>query len=127
MHIVGAKIVNIVGQEVLCKKVDFNYDFLYNKNRILRPHNKKERQLVTASWEQAFSLVVKALGQIKDAYGGNSIAVLASPLLTNEEQYLVQRFARLALGTNNLSSTRSIKLSPQNKLLNLKILGMLIT
>lgn len=115
MHIVGDKIVNIVGQEVLCKKGGFNYDFLYNKNRILRPHIKKERQLVTASWEQAFSLVVKALGQIKDAYGGNSIAVLASPLLTNEEQYLVQRFARLALGTNNLSSTRSIKLAPQKQ------------
>ena len=55
-----------------------------------------------ASWEEALDLVAGRLSKIKEKYGADSIGVLSSAKFTNEENYLVQKFARAVIGTNNV-------------------------
>ena len=55
-----------------------------------------------ASWDEALDLVAKRLGEIKIQHGPDSIAVFSSARVTNEENYLAQKFTRAVLGTNNV-------------------------
>jgi len=57
---------------------------------------------VEAEWEDALKLVAKNLKAAKKNSGPDSIAVLASARITNEENYLIQKFTRAAVGTNNI-------------------------
>lgn len=55
-----------------------------------------------ASWDEALNLVASRLKEIKTAYGPDSIGILSSAKCTNEENYLMMKFARAVLGTNNI-------------------------
>ncbi|MCK4443962.1 MAG: formate dehydrogenase subunit alpha, partial [Thermoplasmata archaeon] len=54
------------------------------------------------SWDEALSFVAEKLSKIKEESGPDSLAVLASAKCTNEENYVIQKFARAVLGTNNV-------------------------
>ena len=54
------------------------------------------------SWDEALDYTVSKLKSIKESDGGDAIAFLASAKVTNEENYLFQKFARAAVGTNNV-------------------------
>ena len=54
------------------------------------------------SWEEALDFTASRLRQIRDENGSDSVAFLTSAKVTNEENYLVQKFARAAVGTNNV-------------------------
>ncbi|MCL0079335.1 molybdopterin-dependent oxidoreductase [Dehalococcoidia bacterium] len=56
------------------------------------------------SWEEALDVAASRLRQIKATYGPDSLAVLGSSKCTNEENYLLQKFARAVLGTNNIDN-----------------------
>src|SRR6202044_940897 len=45
--------------------------------------------------------------ELRDARGGKSIGVIGSNRTTNEESYLLQKFARTVLGTNNIDHHRT--------------------
>jgi len=109
LNVLGDKIVEVtspVGSPVnngnLCKKGAFNPTSLHNLKRLRTPLVKRNGDLVEASWEEAIALAGKGLKQISERSGGDRLAVLSSPQLTNEENYLVQKMARAALGTNNI-------------------------
>jgi predicted molibdopterin-dependent oxidoreductase YjgC len=55
-----------------------------------------------ASWNEAMDLVAEKLGAIKAEHGPDSIGVLTSAKCTNEENYLLQKFTRAVIGTNNV-------------------------
>ena len=55
-----------------------------------------------AGWDEALDLVARRLGEIREASGPESIGVLTSARITNEENYLAQKFARAVLKTNNV-------------------------
>ena len=63
---------------------------------------RKDGRLVPATWDEALDRTVLALQQVKDTYGADAIGVLASAKCTNEENYLLQKFARAVIGTNNI-------------------------
>jgi len=107
----GDKIVTVtspvnspVNNGNLCKKGAFNPISLGNLKRLQTPLIKQNGELVEASWEKAIALASEGLRQIRDNSGGERLAVLSSPQLTNEENYLAQKLARAALGTNNIGS-----------------------
>ena len=109
LNILGDKIVEVtspVGSPVnngnLCKKGAFNPTSLHNLKRLRTPLVKRNGDLVEANWEEAIALAGEGLKQIRERSGGDGLAVLSSPQLTNEENYLVQKMARAALGTNNI-------------------------
>ncbi len=54
------------------------------------------------TWEEALDYAGKRLAEIRDARGGSAMGVIGSNRTTNEENYLLQKFARKVLGTNNI-------------------------
>jgi predicted molibdopterin-dependent oxidoreductase YjgC len=71
-------------------------------DRLKRPLLKKNGKFQEASWEEALGFIVGRLRQIRDAYGPDALAFLCSPRCSNEEAYLLQKFARAVIGTNNV-------------------------
>lgn len=108
--IIGASspLFDSVNEGNLCKKGSFGYGFVHGRDRITRPLVRKEGRLVEVSWPEAIATACLGLSKIRDHLGGDALAVLASPNLTNEESYLVQKLARVALRTNNLDSIRPL-------------------
>jgi len=111
LEVLGDKVVKVtspVGSPVnngnLCKKGRFYPTTLNNLKRLRTPLVKRNGNLVEASWEEAIALAGKGLKRVRELGGGDTLAVLSSPQLTNEEHYLVQKLARAALGTNNIGS-----------------------
>lgn len=86
----------------LCVKGRFGWDFVHNEKRLKTPLIKKHGQFVTASWDEALDLIAERFKEIKDEYGSESFAALSSARCTNEENYLVQKFTRAVMGTNNV-------------------------
>ncbi len=85
-----------------CVKGASAYEFISHADRLKTPLIKKDRKFVQASWDEAFSLVAQRFLEIKDRYGPDSIGGLGSAKSTNEENYLMQKFMRAVIGTNNI-------------------------
>jgi predicted molibdopterin-dependent oxidoreductase YjgC len=86
----------------LCVKGRFGFDFIGSPERLTRPLIRENGTFRQASWNEALDLVARRLGEIKDASGPDSIGVLTSARITNEENYLAQKFTRAVLKTNNI-------------------------
>jgi predicted molibdopterin-dependent oxidoreductase YjgC len=91
-----------VSQGKLCIKGWNVTDFVEHPDRLKTPLIRKDGELVEASWDEALSLIADRLDTIKTESGPDSIAFLTSAKCTNEENYLLQKFARAVIGTNNV-------------------------
>ena len=96
-----------INGDFLCIKGRYAFDFAGNDERIKQPLIRKSGQLMPASWEEAFELIGKRFAQVRDRDGGSRIGVIGSNRTTNEENYLLQKFARLVLETNNIDHHRT--------------------
>ena len=94
-----------VNNGMLCSRGRFGYEFVASKDRLTTPLIRKNGRLEQSTWEEAIGLVARKLGEIKEQYGSNAIAGVASPRCTNEDNYVFQKFMRVTLGTNNIDST----------------------
>jgi formate dehydrogenase major subunit len=88
----------------LCTKGRFGYRYMLDENRLLKPMLKKKGRHVEATWDEALDSAAGKIRSILESYGPESIAVFASPKMTNEELYILQKFARAGLKTNNIGS-----------------------
>jgi NADH-quinone oxidoreductase subunit G len=96
-----------INGDFLCIKGRYAFDFANHAERITRPLLRKDGQLSPASWEEAFELVGRRLRETLERHGGGSIGVFGSNRTTNEENYLLQKFARVVLQTNNIDHHRT--------------------
>ena len=96
-----------VNAEFLCGKGRFGFDFTSNPERIRQPLVRKNGKLEPATWEDALEEVARRLKQVHEKHGGQAVGVIGSNHTTNEENYLLNRFARVTLGTNNLDHHRT--------------------
>jgi NADH-quinone oxidoreductase subunit G len=96
-----------INGEFLCGKGRFGYDFTHNPERVRQPLIRRNGKLEPASWEDALEEVSRRLKQVRDTHGAANIGVIGSNHTTNEENYLLNRFARAALGTNNIDHHRT--------------------
>jgi predicted molibdopterin-dependent oxidoreductase YjgC len=87
----------------LCVKGRFGWDFVDHSERIKTPLLRVNGTLKEASWEEALRFVVDKLEAIRDQYGPEAVAGIASSRLTNEEYYLFQKLFRRAIGTNRIA------------------------
>ena len=71
-------------------------------NRLTTPLIKEEGTFREASWDEALDLVAKKFNDIKSEHGPDSLGVLTSARITNEENYIAQKFARAVLKTNSV-------------------------
>jgi predicted molibdopterin-dependent oxidoreductase YjgC len=101
---VDGRFDNEVNHGNLCVKGRFGYDFVHAPDRLTQPlwRSSREEPFTAVAWDAALDDVAGRLRQIRDTYGPNSIAVLTSAKCTNEENYLLQKFARAVIGTNNV-------------------------
>ena len=95
---------NSVNKGTLCVRGSYGCDFIHSPDRLLKPLVKVNGKFEAVSWEEALKLVGTQFQRIKDEYGPDSLAVLGSSKCTNEENYLLQRFARTVLGINNIDN-----------------------
>ncbi len=96
-----------INKEFLCVKGRFGFDFTQHPERIKQPLLRKGDKLLPVSWEEAAQAAATRLKEIHSAYGGDSIGVIGSNRTSNEENYLLQRFARATFGTNNIDHHRT--------------------
>jgi len=83
----------------LCVKGRYGIaEFVHHPERLAKPLIKKNNKLSEASWDEALELVAQKLS----SYPGDQIAVISSAKCTNEENYVIQKFARAVLGSNNI-------------------------
>jgi NADH-quinone oxidoreductase subunit G len=97
-----------INGDFLCAKGRFGFDFVANPERLTQPLvRNSEDTLEPATWDKALRFAAAKLKEIRDTKGGSAIGVIGSNLTTNEENYLLQKFARTALGTNNIDHERT--------------------
>jgi NADH-quinone oxidoreductase subunit G len=97
-----------INGDFLCAKGRFGFDFVESADRLTTPLVRNAQgKLEPATWEQALSKAAKKLKEVRDSRGGSAIGVIGSNRTTNEENYLLQKFARTVLRTNNIDHHRS--------------------
>jgi formate dehydrogenase alpha subunit len=86
----------------LCVKGHFAFDFVHSPERLTKPLIRENGAFREASWEEAIALVGRRLAEARDTYGPEALAFQSSSRCTNEENYLMQKLARMAGRTNNI-------------------------
>ncbi|MEI6490060.1 MAG: molybdopterin-dependent oxidoreductase, partial [Bacteroidota bacterium] len=95
-----------------CLKGRFAFSFYNHPERIKTPLIKRNGEFVEASWDEAYDYIAKELTRIKTDHGSDFIAGISSARCTNEENYLMQKFLRAVIGTNNIDSCARVCHSP---------------
>lgn len=85
-----------------CVKGKFGLDFVTHKDRLKTPLIKRDGEFVEVSWQEALDYTAQKLAEIKQKYGSDAIMGLASARTTNEDNFVMQKFMRAAIGTNNI-------------------------
>jgi NADH-quinone oxidoreductase subunit G len=94
--------------EFLCVKGRYAFDFSDSTERLTQPLVRQpDGKFVPVTWEDAIALVARRFKEIRNECGGASMGVIGSTRITNEEAYLLQKFARGTLGTNNIDHHRT--------------------
>jgi NADH-quinone oxidoreductase subunit G len=97
-----------INGDFLCIKGRYAFDFANHTERLTKPLVRQaDGKLAPVSWEHAIDFAARRLKEVRDAKGGKAIGVIGSNRTTNEESYLLQKFARTVLGTNNIDHHRT--------------------
>jgi len=97
-----------INGDFLCAKGRFGFDFVDSPERLSKPLVRNAQgKLEPVTWEHALRFAASKLKEIRDSKSGASIGVIGSNQTTNEENYLLQKFARTALNTNNIDHERT--------------------
>ncbi|MGH9785134.1 MAG: molybdopterin-dependent oxidoreductase, partial [Terriglobia bacterium] len=107
-----------INGEFLCIKGRYAYDFVEHPERVRQPLIRRGEHWAEATWDEAFRRVASRWKAILDQRGNDSrngseairqaaFGVIGSNHTTNEESYLLQKFARTVLGTNHLDHHRT--------------------
>ena len=97
-----------INGDFLCNKGRYAFDFANHEDRLTKPLVRQpDGTLKPVTWEVALDHVGKRFRELRDTRGGKSIGVVGGNRLTNEEAYLLQKFARTVLGTNNVDHHRT--------------------
>jgi formate dehydrogenase major subunit len=91
-----------VSQGHLCVKGRYAFDFVHAPDRITEPMIRKDGEWRRVTWKEVIDFTAHYLARVLKEHGPESIGILGSARGTNEENYLVQKFARVVIGTNNV-------------------------
>ncbi|WP_175060187.1 formate dehydrogenase subunit alpha [Thermococcus sp. 2319x1] len=87
----------------ICPKGLYAMEFALSKDRLKRPLKRERNTLKPITWGQAIDEISHKLLEIREFYGPDAVAFIASSKISNEENYLLQKIARL-FGTNNIDN-----------------------
>jgi NADH-quinone oxidoreductase chain G len=91
----------------VCDKGRFAHGFVDHRDRLTEPLVRRNGRLEPAPWQEALGLVAQRLGQMLEKegdgrHGSGVVGALGSTRVTNEANYLLQRFMRAVIGSNNI-------------------------
>jgi predicted molibdopterin-dependent oxidoreductase YjgC len=99
----------------LCVKGRYGYDYIHHPDRLLKPQVRRyllegrqktrtgrDWEWVAVDWQTALDLTGRKLDATRRSFGADTIGILSSAKCTNEENYLMNKFARQVVGTNNI-------------------------
>ncbi len=102
----------VVNEISTCVKGKFGWDFVNHEDRLQRPLIREGDSFRETSWEEALTFVADKMRTIKEESGPDAIGVVASSKFPNEEVYLMNKFARAVIGTNNMDNCSRYCQSP---------------
>ncbi|MHA1917378.1 MAG: formate dehydrogenase subunit alpha [Candidatus Ranarchaeia archaeon] len=86
----------------LCIKGWNVYEYVQNKERLTSPLVRKKDKFEKVSWDEALDLIANKLTEIKNKNGPDNISIFGSAKATNEDNYIIQKWTRACIGTNNI-------------------------
>lgn len=96
-----------------CVKGRFAHQFAHAEDRLTSPLIRNDDgSFREASWEEALDLVVSRFREVRDHHGRDAFAAISSSRCTNEENFLMQKFARVVMGTNSIDNCSRVCHSP---------------
>ncbi|WP_405595452.1 formate dehydrogenase subunit alpha [Streptomyces sp. NBC_01410] len=102
-----------VNQGHACVKGRFAHGYLTSPERLTRPLlRQRDGRLEPVGWDEALDHIARGLRAAVDAGGPDAVAAISSARATNEENYLIQKFMRVAIGTNNIDNCSRLCHSP---------------
>ena len=101
-----------VNQGHTCLKGRYAFSFYNHPDRLHTPLIRREGVLQPATWDEAYDFIAEKLSSIKSKFGPDAIAGISSARCTNEENYLMQKFIRAVIGTNNIDACARVCHSP---------------
>ncbi|MFH2112836.1 MAG: molybdopterin-dependent oxidoreductase, partial [Candidatus Bathyarchaeota archaeon] len=108
LHVRDGKVVSVTpgkagpGEGKLCIKGWSAHQFIHHPDRLTKPLIRNGKGFREATWDEALDLVASKFKEIKDKHGPDSLGFFSSAKATNEDNYLMQKLARAAVGTNNV-------------------------
>jgi formate dehydrogenase (coenzyme F420) alpha subunit len=109
-RVIGAypSISHPTNQGRICVRGWHVHEIASSPERLKTPLLRKKGELQETGWDEAFDFVAARLKQIRERHGPDAIAFLNSPRCSNEDAYLLQKFARAVIGTNNVDQGSSV-------------------
>jgi predicted molibdopterin-dependent oxidoreductase YjgC len=111
LHVAGRRVIGVTpdwtapaNEGSLCVKGQFGTDFIHSPDRLTTPLIRRDGKFIEASWEETHDLIVEKFTQIKKESGPDAFAFWSSSRGTSESNYLMQKFARAVIGTNNIDN-----------------------
>lgn len=101
-----------VNQGHTCLKGRYAFKFYDHPERLRSPMVRKDGELEEVSWDEAYDYIIDKIKLIRDDFGPDAIAGISSARCTNEENYLMQKFIRVVVGTNNIDCCARVCHSP---------------
>lgn len=101
-----------VNQGHTCLKGRYAFKFYNHPDRITSPMIKRNGEFEKVSWDEAYDFITDNFKTIRDEFGPDALAGISSARCTNEENYLMQKFYRVAIGTNNIDGCARVCHSP---------------
>ena len=107
VQVKSGRVIRMVGHDdgptndgQLCVRGRFGVvDVVHSLTRLKTPLVRRNGRLVEASWDEA----LQAIAQGFDQYRGDEFAAIGSAAATNEESYVLQKFARAVMYSNNVA------------------------
>jgi predicted molibdopterin-dependent oxidoreductase YjgC len=103
-QIVGAypSVSHPSNQGRICVRGWYVHEVASSPDRLKHPLLRKNGELHEVSWDEALDFVATKMKAIRDQHGPDALGFLNSPRCSNEESFLLQKFARSVIGTNNV-------------------------
>ena len=120
VNVKDGRVVNIepnpegsANQGHACVKGRFAHQFAHSDDRLTSPLIRNaDGSFREASWDEALDLVTRKFTEIRDEHGPEAYASISSSRCTNEENFLMQKFARVVMGTNSIDNCSRVCHSP---------------
>jgi predicted molibdopterin-dependent oxidoreductase YjgC len=111
LKVKGNKVVGVdsdydapVNQGNLCIKGRYGWDFIHHEDRLTTPLIKEGDGYRTATWDEALEYTAKRFNALIKEHGPDTVGGFSSSRCTNEENFLLSKWVRTAVGSNNVDN-----------------------